>query len=477
MAITLLMTDHELLAEHGSGASAEAFTELVRRHLPLVLSTARRRLAATDQADDVAQQVFTLLARKARTLPQDVILSGWLYRTTCLVAGDQNRSDQRRRQREHHSVTAMNDAQSGSDSDTTWREIQPLLDEAMTCLTERDRDAVVLRFFEGRSLKDVGDALGISPDAAQKRLSRSLDRLRDSLARKHRIVTPATLAAAITAGAIQVAPTSTQAATIAATALSAASTGISLGTTSLFAMSTLKTLTVGVIGAALVTALVLQQKKLREIQTERDRAIAAAETVDTSAPASTSPASTSPAASVDPELLRLRGEVARLRMLSNDVVRLRREVNTLRSARAGDASRRHEADSEEQKQLGIAKMTYIKGWAVGAFLYADSHGGMLPRSFEEIASLVPKESPSTEFDPDHFEFTYQGRLDTLGEPNKYIIAREKDGMAMRTDRGYIRAYAFGDGHSELHFSADGNFEQWEAEHTPPANGTPPTKGL
>jgi RNA polymerase sigma factor (sigma-70 family) len=464
------MTDHELLAEHVSGTSSEAFTELVRRHLPLVLSTARRRLTAPDQADDVAQQVFTLLARKARMLPPDVILAGWLYRTTCLVAGDQNRSDHRRRQRELHSVTVMNDPQ--PEPEGTWREIQPLLDEAMTCLTERDRDAVVLRFFEGRSLKDVGDALGISPDAAQKRLSRSLDRLRESLARKQRLVTPAALAAAITAGAIQVTPTSAQAASIAATALSAASSGLSVGTTSLIAMSTLKTLTVGVIGAALVTALVLQQRKLHEVQTERDRAVAATETVETSTPAAQSPST-----GVDPELLRLRGEVARLRSLSNDVVRLTREMNTLRAARAADAARRPEVDSEEQKRLGIAKMTYLKGWAVGAFLYAESHGGMLPKSFEEIASLVPKESQSAEFNPDHFEFTYQGRLDTLGEPNKYIIAREKDGMAMRTDRGYMRAYAFGDGHSELHFSADGNFEQWEAEHTPPAGGTPPAKGV
>lgn len=458
------MTDHELLAEHGSGASAEAFTELVRRHLPLVLSTARRRLAAPDQADDVAQQVFTLLARKARSLPSDVILSGWLYRTTCLVAGDQNRSDHRRLQREHQSVTAMNDAQSQSDS--TWREIQPLLDEAMTCLTERDRDAVVLRYFEDRSLKEVGDAMGISPDAAQKRLSRSLERLRESLARKHRVISPAALAAAITAGAIQITPTSTQAATIAATALAASSpTGLAAGSLSYLVMSTLKTLTLAALGAALVTALVLQQQNLHKAQAERDQAVAAAE-----ATATPPPTPQGPTTGVDPELLRLRGEVARLRTLSNDVVRLTRELASLRAARAAEASRRPEADPEEQKQIATAKMNYMKGWALAAHLYAGSHGGVLPKSFEEAANLLPKEMQLPELNPDHFEFTYQGRLDTLGEPNKYIIAREKDGLAMRTERGYMRAYAFGDGHSELHFSADGNFEKWEAEHTPPTKG-------
>ncbi len=463
------MTDHELLAEHCSGTSNEAFTELVRRHLPLVLSTARRRLTAPDQADDVAQQVFTLFARKARSLPSDVILSGWLYRTTCLVAGDQNRSDHRRRQREHQSLTAMNDAQ----SDSTWREIQPLLDEAMTCLTERDRDAVVLRFFEDRSLKDVGDALGISPDAAQKRLSRSLERLRESLARKQRFVTPAALAAAITAGAIQVTPGSVQAATIAATALAAASpAGLAAGAFSIFAMSTLKTLTVGALGVALVTGLVLQNQKLHEAQAERDRALAAAEAAATPAVV---PAAPSPG--VDPELLRLRGEVARLRTMSNDVVRLTRELTSLRAARVTEASSRAEMDPEEQRRLFVAKMVYIKGWVVAAMLYSESHGGVMPKSFEEVANLLPKEAQSTDLSADRFEFTYQGRLDALGEPNKYIIAREKDGLAMRTDRGFARAYAFGDGHSELHFTADGNFEKWEAEHTPPANGTPPTKGL
>ena len=239
-------------------------------------------------------------------------------------------------------------------------------------------------------------------------------------------------------------------------------------------MSTLKSLTVGVVSAALVTVLVLQQKKLREIEAERDRAVAAVEVTATS-PTPTTP--TSGSTGVDPELLRLRGEVARLRVLSNNVVRLTREVNTLRAARAGETSHRPDADAEEQKRIGIAKMTYIKGWALGAYLYADSHGGVLPKTFEEIASLVPKEMQSTDLNPDHFEFTYHGRIDTLGEPNKYIIAREKDGLAMRTERGYMRAYAFADGHSEMHFSADGTFEQWEAEHTPPANGTPPTKGL
>ena len=467
-AITLLMTDHELLAEHVSGTSSEAFTELVRRHLPLVLSTARRRLSAPDQADDVAQQVFTLLARKARTLPPDVILSGWLYRTTCLVAGEQNRSDHRRRQREHHSVTAMNEGQSESDSDTTWREIQPLLDEAMTCLTERDRDAVVLRFFEGRSLKDVGEALGISPDAAQKRLSRSLDRLRESLARQHRIVTPASLAAAITAGAIEVTPTSTQAATIAATALSAASSGISLGTTSLIAMSTLKTLTVGVVSAALVTVLVLQQKKLREIEAERDRAVAAVE-------APVTPPATTTSKGVDPELLRLRGEVARLRGLSNELASLRSENSRLRTLRNASSST-SESLGDGARQV-LEKMQYLKAWMYAFHQYLEERDGVFPKSFEEVTAAGFQVADGPGFSSSELEILYKGRLDEVREPARIIVLREREVFRDPAGNGFNRAYAFADGHVEIHRSPDEDLSTWERDHSQLDKSTPPTRGL
>ena len=462
------MTDHELLAEHGSGASAEAFTELVRRHLPLVLSTARRRLTAPDQADDVAQQVFTLFARKARSLPSDVILAGWLYRTTCLVAGDQNRSDRRRLQREHQSVTAMNE----SASDSTWREIQPLLDEAMTCLTERDRDAVVLRYFEDRSLKEVGDAMGISPDAAQKRLSRSLERLRESLARKHRVVTPAALGAAITAGAIQATPGSVQAATIAATALSAASTGFSLSTASLIAMSTLKTLTVGVVSAALVTALVLQQKRLHEAEAERERAVAAAEAATTSPfPTTTTSGSTG----VDPELLRLRGEVARLRGLSNELASLRRENSRLQSLRTV-SSPISESLGDGARQ-GIEKMQYLKAWMYAFHQYLEGHDGVFPKSFEEVTAAGFQVADGPGFSSSELEILYKGRLDEVKDPARIIVLRERELFRDPAGNGFNRTYAFADGHVEIHHSPDEDFATWEREHSQFTKGTPPTRGL
>ena len=161
-------------------------------------------------------------------------------------------------------------------------------------------------------------------------------------------------------------------------------------------------------GAALVAALVVQHQKLREGQIERDRAVeAAAETVPSSAPQPAAPSN-----AVDPELLRLRGEVARLRAMSNDVVRLTREVNTLRAARVAESSRKAELDEEERKRISIAKMNYMKGWALAAFLHAEKHGGAMPKTFEEIASLIPEDARTEAISPDQAA-AHRDRVDEL----------------------------------------------------------------
>ncbi len=162
-----------LLLRFSRDRSDEAIRTLVRRHSPLVFATALRRLNGDHSAaQDVTQEVFTLLARKAASL-HDVFLSGWLHRQACRRAANHVRTEQRRRRREKIAGEAM-EATGGTDrSPFLFRE----LDEALLKLPSPDRDAVILRFFEGKDHRQVGMKLGITEEAARKRVKRSLERL------------------------------------------------------------------------------------------------------------------------------------------------------------------------------------------------------------------------------------------------------------------------------------------------------------
>lgn len=193
------MTDHELLQAYATKGSQAAFTELVNRHLPLVWSAARRQMRDAHLTQDVAQQVFTLLASKAPELTPDTIVPGWLYRTTSHLAARAQRGESRRREREQFAITTMNEPP----TDPAWMEVEPLLDEAMASLNDTDRDAVILRYFKNQSLREVGVALGSSEDAAQKRLTRAVEKLNAFFAHRGKTVTTGAFIAALAGGAIQ----------------------------------------------------------------------------------------------------------------------------------------------------------------------------------------------------------------------------------------------------------------------------------
>src|SRR5512133_810506 len=167
-------------AEHGGEA---AFCEIVIRHGGVVYASALRQAGSPDLAHDIAQSVFTDLARKARsltgTLKGDAALLGWLYRSTRFAALNQLRDDRRRRTRERY---AMQHLDSPVELTPQWERMQTILDAAMADLRDEDREALLLRFFKDRDFHTIGAALGISDDAAQKRVSRALERLRAHLA-------------------------------------------------------------------------------------------------------------------------------------------------------------------------------------------------------------------------------------------------------------------------------------------------------
>lgn len=193
----------DLLAAYTQAGSQEAFSALVADNIGLVYAAALRRVNGdAHKAQDISQIVFTDLARKANSLPADVRLAGWLHRHTCFVASTWLRSEQRRHNREQLAAEmSMNATHDG------WMELAPIIDEAVDQLEEVDREAVLLRFFEGCSLSAVGTALGMSEDAAQKRVSRALDKLRVLLAQKGVVLSASALLALFSVHNLSGAPT------------------------------------------------------------------------------------------------------------------------------------------------------------------------------------------------------------------------------------------------------------------------------
>lgn len=182
-------SDTECLRRFVTAADERAFAEVVERHVGLVHAAAMRVLADPDAAQEVAQSVFILLAKQAWRLTGHPALAGWLYRTAVLQSRDYRRSQARRRQRELHAAvigSTMNHVESSS------TELEPELDEAMLELRARDREVLVLRYFSGKSVREVGEALGLREDAAQKRLSNALDALTANFRRRGlRVAAPA----------------------------------------------------------------------------------------------------------------------------------------------------------------------------------------------------------------------------------------------------------------------------------------------
>ncbi|MEO5959901.1 MAG: sigma-70 family RNA polymerase sigma factor, partial [Opitutaceae bacterium] len=211
------MSNDELLRRYLREDSQDAFALLVRRHVDLVYSAALRQVRQPHLAEEVVQAVFVDLARQARTLPDDQPLSAWLYVVTRRTAIDVVRREVRRRAGEEAAALL---ATMRTES-TGWTEIAAVLDEAMATLDPADRSAILFRYFENLSLREVGVTLGISEDTAQKRVSRALDRLRTAFAGRGIAVTAAGLASDLSAHALQVAPTGLSAAISTAAALSA----------------------------------------------------------------------------------------------------------------------------------------------------------------------------------------------------------------------------------------------------------------
>ncbi|MGZ4964021.1 MAG: RNA polymerase sigma factor, partial [Limisphaerales bacterium] len=247
------LDDAELLSAYVSRQSEEAFSMLVERYIALVYSAALRQVQNPDQAKEVTQAVFIVLAQKAGKLSETKVLAGWLCRTAHFVARNARRTEYRRlhREQEAYMQSLLNE------SDTkAWAQMSPLLDEAVAQLNELDRNAVVLRFYQQKPLHEVGNILGVDPDTAQKRVSRALDKLRRFFSKRGVVSTTAIIAGAISGNSVQAAPIGL-AGTVTATAVHGAavsSSTITLVKGALKLMAWTKAKTAVVVGVGVLLA-------------------------------------------------------------------------------------------------------------------------------------------------------------------------------------------------------------------------------
>ncbi len=322
------MTDQELLQRYAESRCEASFTELVRRYVDLVYSAALRQVGGDAHlAHDVAQSVFIDLARKAGALSKRTVLTGWLYTSAHYAAAKVVRTERRWRAREQEANSMREVSSNESSAEPAWDELRLVIDQAMHDLSPAERDAVLLRFFEKRQLSNVGERLGVSEEAARKRVDRALEKLRGLLVRKGVTSTSAALVLALGTHTIAAAPAGMVASIAgAAIASTAVTTGGTLTIVKLMAMSKLK---LGLISAVLVagvaTPLIVQNQTRATMRAENEElnrrnaqlseqiTPLAAENARLSNLVAQATEFHAAQQSQSNELLKLRGEVARLR--------------------------------------------------------------------------------------------------------------------------------------------------------------------
>ncbi len=198
-------SDRQLLRQFTQHNSQQAFAALTARYLSLVYSTCRRELDDASLAEDVTQAVFLILARKAPTLRREVVLSGWLFQTARFAARNARLQEARRKATEGKAADTLREQQMNTE-DAAWTEVEPLLNQSLAALRDGERECVLLRFFQGMTFAEAGAVLGVSEEAARKRFSRALDKMRQIFVKNGVIVPAAALTVLLTAHAAKAAP-------------------------------------------------------------------------------------------------------------------------------------------------------------------------------------------------------------------------------------------------------------------------------
>jgi RNA polymerase sigma factor (sigma-70 family) len=405
--------DFELLQEFARRGNQSAFAEMVHRHIDLVYATALRNSGDPGAAEDIAQDVFSVLARKAWQFAPDDSVAAWLYRTTLHKSRGWLRGELRRRRREE-TAAELGTTMKTPDEQSTFRALVPLLDEALLSLREKDRTALLLRFYESRSLRDVGASLGIREDAAQKRVASALEKLAGFFQRRGFRTTTVAIAAA----ALQHTAASASAATVSAVA-AAALRGAPPALAGLAALlSRLTTLTQAQTAAACLAVAAAPVVWQWQAQRASDTALAQASASLATAQNEFNSRQT--------ELVRLKESAARL----NDSL-----ADTLAAAARGAETARKFAGWKERARARLLAADYqwpddlpfvripkviLPQLEVGEPV---THPGRLKQAERELLGLTPAERERAEtLLRDHF-----AAIDTLVESSRYETNRPLHG--------------------------------------------------
>jgi RNA polymerase sigma factor (sigma-70 family) len=421
----------------------------------------------------VTQTVFIHLARNAHRLPDNVMLGGWLHRDTCNVASKLMRG-QRSRQARERQAAEMNTLEDHSEENLA--RIAPVLDDAINRLEAEDRAAILLRFFEQMDFRSLGQALGSTEDAAKKRVSRALDKLHHQLSVRGVALSMTALAAALATGVVKAAPVGLLS-NVAGTALAGAAVGSGASLTLIKLMTTSK------IGLSLASAIAIaglvfgakQQQtvtRLREesalLRQQGPQAVSEVQRISNQL-AQTASDQTGSEAQLR-ELLRLRGEVGALKQQLADAAKTREK-----NAQQEQASTVTNASDDKPNNFTKGRDAKIVGYAFR--MYALNHHDQLPTDFSEAIPYMA-EALRNDLNPgdtlrdeaefitqvtNRFEIVYTGSI-TNEEDREKILIREKQ-PTLTSAGSWVRAYGFVDGTGQMHSEPDGNFENWERQHT------------
>jgi RNA polymerase sigma factor (sigma-70 family) len=447
--------DADLLSAYASKHSEQAFSLLVERYVALVYSAAWRQVENPHLAQEVTQAVFIILAKKAATLSQRTVLSGWLCRTAHLVARNALKTEHRRQHRENeaHMQSLLNEPDANA-----WAQLAPLLDEAVAQLSDPDRNAVVLRFYQHKPLNEVASILGVNPDAAQKRVSRAVDKLRKFFSNRGVTLTAAALGSMIASNSVQAVPAGLEvtiaAATVKGAAVAASVTALANGTIKTIAMTTLQKAFIAttIVAAGVATPLAVQhQNKLgkenESLRLQIDQQAQLAAENERLSKLITDTVQASPQLLPEDqlkELLRLRGEVGRLRTESRELARvkaaetqspenqLRRqlaqmpeknipELQLLDNGKWSEDANKGKLDTEEgvretlAKLRRTAKMRFVLTMGHAMEDYVKAANGQLPGTLSELTPYFKPylAQPVDEAMFQRYELLHTGSLSAL----------------------------------------------------------------
>jgi RNA polymerase sigma factor (sigma-70 family) len=343
--------DAELLRRYAHEGAEDAFAELVRRHLNLVYSAALRQVNGDAHlAADATQLVFTDLARKAAAVANHRVLAGWLFTSTRFAAAKLVRSERRRHAREQEAQLMQELSPNDPAAQTDWRDVRPVLDEAISELSEHDREAILLRFFEGRDYAGVGAKLNLADNTARMRVERALDRLRAALEQRGVTSTSAALATALANQAVVAAPAGLAAAVTGAAlagggVVAATVAGVGAASGSFMSMTTLQMGVSGALAVAGAAGLIIQANTNATLRDEiarlRDEntAIRSLEVENN-------------------RLARAELEVGEMRRDDTEFVRLQEEANVVRK-RLQDVTRAQQTRAASQRMTQVFDISQL----------------------------------------------------------------------------------------------------------------------